>query len=297
MAPVADLQSDIIRLNAAAEGILSNTFIPSFAQVFFADTLKFFLSLYGHKLPVLSLDISSDGALLASGSADKNLKVWGMDFGDCHRSLFAHQDSVMQVRARAQRGPYVARSWHQKKQVVRGVRDLHRKPFERGNSSVCIPKEPCAQSAPLHLSHIWPVLARGQCRGTQQESLHAGSSALSYIDLIIARCEDRKGGQDQNVPSRLAGGVRAQHALFVLCGQGQERQVLGPRQVRAAAYAGRPPRRGAARSLLVSALQASPQNGCSKGSFDTLAKLGPSKGSLVLTLAEQSCCMLQPRCC
>jgi WD40 repeat protein len=65
--------------------------------VFFADTLKFFLSLYGHKLPVLSLDISSDGALLASGSADKNLKIWGMDFGDCHRSLFAHQDSVMQV--------------------------------------------------------------------------------------------------------------------------------------------------------------------------------------------------------
>lgn len=65
--------------------------------MFFADTLKFFLSLYGHKLPVLSLDISSDGALLASGSADKNLKIWGMDFGDCHRSLFAHQDSVMQV--------------------------------------------------------------------------------------------------------------------------------------------------------------------------------------------------------
>jgi U3 small nucleolar RNA-associated protein 12 len=40
----------------------------------------------------LTMDISSDGALLASGSADKNLKIWGMDFGDCHRSLFAHGD-------------------------------------------------------------------------------------------------------------------------------------------------------------------------------------------------------------
>ena len=59
--------------------------------------MKFFLALYGHKLPVLSMDISSDGTLLASGSADKNLKIWGLDFGDCHRSLFAHSDSVMQV--------------------------------------------------------------------------------------------------------------------------------------------------------------------------------------------------------
>lgn len=59
------------------------------------DTLKFFLSLYGHKLPVLGMDISSDGTLLATGSADKNLKIWGMDFGDCHKSLFAHADRFL----------------------------------------------------------------------------------------------------------------------------------------------------------------------------------------------------------
>ena len=46
---------------------------------------------------VLSMDISSDSTLLASGSADKNLKIWGLDFGDCHRSLFAHGDSLMAV--------------------------------------------------------------------------------------------------------------------------------------------------------------------------------------------------------
>ena len=65
------------------------------------DSLKFFLSLYGHKLPVLSLDISSDSSLLISGSADKNIKIWGLDFGDCHRSLFAHADSIMQVHSGA----------------------------------------------------------------------------------------------------------------------------------------------------------------------------------------------------
>ncbi|CAK9157681.1 unnamed protein product [Ilex paraguariensis] len=62
------------------------------------DSLKFFLSLYGHKLPVLCMDISSDGDLIVSGSADKNLKIWGLDFGDCHKSIFAHADSVMSVR-------------------------------------------------------------------------------------------------------------------------------------------------------------------------------------------------------
>uniref|UniRef100_A0A2P2JB97 WD-repeat protein n=2 Tax=Rhizophora mucronata TaxID=61149 RepID=A0A2P2JB97_RHIMU len=67
-------------------------------KVFFMDSLKIFLSLYGHKLPVLCMDISSDGDLLVTGSADKNLKIWGLDFGDCHKSLFAHADSVMAVQ-------------------------------------------------------------------------------------------------------------------------------------------------------------------------------------------------------
>jgi U3 small nucleolar RNA-associated protein 12 len=50
-----------------------------------------------YQLPVLSLDISSDSKLIITGSSDKNVKIWGMDFGDCHRSIYAHDDSVMQV--------------------------------------------------------------------------------------------------------------------------------------------------------------------------------------------------------
>ncbi|KAI4300356.1 hypothetical protein L6164_033744 [Bauhinia variegata] len=67
-------------------------------KIHFMDSLKFFLSLYGHKLPVLCMDISSDGELIVTGSADKNLKIWGLDFGDCHKSIFAHADSVMAVQ-------------------------------------------------------------------------------------------------------------------------------------------------------------------------------------------------------
>lgn len=67
-------------------------------QVVFFDTLKLFLTLYGHKLPVLSVDISFDNKLLITSSADKNIKIWGLDFGDCHKSIFGHQDSIMAVR-------------------------------------------------------------------------------------------------------------------------------------------------------------------------------------------------------
>ncbi|XP_078699593.1 WD repeat-containing protein 3-like isoform X5 [Branchiostoma floridae x Branchiostoma belcheri] len=76
-----------------AVALLDNT-----VKVFYADTLKFFLSLYGHKLPVLAMDISTDGTLLVTGSADRNIKLWGLDFGDCHKSIFAHDDSIMCVQ-------------------------------------------------------------------------------------------------------------------------------------------------------------------------------------------------------
>lgn len=66
-------------------------------KVFFTDSLKLFLTLYGHKLPVLNISISIDNKLIATCSADKNVRIWGLDFGDCHRAFFAHQDSVMAV--------------------------------------------------------------------------------------------------------------------------------------------------------------------------------------------------------
>nr|GAT54036.1 predicted protein [Mycena chlorophos] len=77
--------------------LLAVSLLDSTVKVFYQDTLKFFLSLYGHKLPVLSMDISHDSKLIVTCSADKNVKIWGLDFGDCHKSIFAHDESVMQV--------------------------------------------------------------------------------------------------------------------------------------------------------------------------------------------------------
>nr|XP_054322940.1 WD repeat-containing protein 3 isoform X1 [Pongo pygmaeus] len=78
--------------------LLAVSLLDCTVKIFCVDTLKFFLSLYGHKLPVICMDISYDGALIATGSADRNVKIWGLDFGDCHKSLFAHDDSVMYLQ-------------------------------------------------------------------------------------------------------------------------------------------------------------------------------------------------------
>jgi U3 small nucleolar RNA-associated protein 12 len=89
--PVKDASKRMV-----AVGLLDNTI-----KVFYDDSLKFYLSLYGHKLPVTAVDISTDGTLLVSGSADKTIKIWGMDFGDCHRSLYGHTDSITCIHFQA----------------------------------------------------------------------------------------------------------------------------------------------------------------------------------------------------
>jgi len=92
------VSEDILVLRFSPDArLLAVSTLDSTVKVFFIDTLKLFLSLYGHKLPVLSMDISYDSKLIVTSSADKNVRIWGLDFGDCHKALFAHQDSIMSV--------------------------------------------------------------------------------------------------------------------------------------------------------------------------------------------------------
>ncbi|XP_073166483.1 WD repeat-containing protein 3 isoform X4 [Lepidochelys kempii] len=96
---ILQLDEDVLCVRYSPnQKLLAISLLDCTVKIFYTDTLKFFLSLYGHKLPVLCMDISYDGALIATGSADRNVKIWGLDFGDCHRSLFAHDDSVMTLQ-------------------------------------------------------------------------------------------------------------------------------------------------------------------------------------------------------
>jgi U3 small nucleolar RNA-associated protein 12 len=92
------MAEDVLSVKVTPDGkLLSVSLLDNTLKVFFVDSLKFFLSLYGHRLPALCHDVSSDSQLLASGGADKNIRIWGLDFGDCHRSVFAHEDSVTSI--------------------------------------------------------------------------------------------------------------------------------------------------------------------------------------------------------
>jgi U3 small nucleolar RNA-associated protein 12 len=92
------MTDDVLCARFSPDGrLLALSLLDSTVKIFYADSLKFFLSLYGHKLPVLSLDISGDSKLCVTVSADKNAKIWGLDYGDCHRSMFAHEESILAV--------------------------------------------------------------------------------------------------------------------------------------------------------------------------------------------------------
>ena len=56
--------------------------------------ISLFSSPFPLPTPVLCVVFLWVCSLLVSGSADKNNKIWGLDFGDCHRLLQAHSDSV-----------------------------------------------------------------------------------------------------------------------------------------------------------------------------------------------------------
>jgi U3 small nucleolar RNA-associated protein 12 len=93
------LNDDILSLCFSPDSkLLAVSTLDNTVKVFFVDSLKIFLNLYGHKLPVISMSIASDSKLIATSSADKNIRLWGLDFGDCHRALFGHNDSVMAVK-------------------------------------------------------------------------------------------------------------------------------------------------------------------------------------------------------
>lgn len=135
-----ELAEDVLAVCISPDNkLLAVSLLDNTVKVFYFDTLKFFLSLYGHKLPVLSLDIAYDSKLIVTASADKNIKLWGLDFGDCHKSIFAHQDLVMNARFLPESHNFFTTS---KDGVVKywdGVK------FE------------CVQKLPAHYSEVWAL--------------------------------------------------------------------------------------------------------------------------------------------
>ena len=75
-----------VHRHEVGEDVLCVAFTPSAKHVvlglldgsihlLFADSFERFLTLHGHKLPVLSVSASSDNSILVSGSADRTIKL------------------------------------------------------------------------------------------------------------------------------------------------------------------------------------------------------------------------------
>ncbi|KAI0576957.1 F-box/WD repeat containing protein pof1 [Pyrenophora tritici-repentis] len=95
---ILKVNDDVLSIQVSPDSrLLAVATLDNTVKVFFVDSLKLFLNLYGHKLPVLNMSISGDSKLIATCSADKNVRIWGLDFGDCHKALFGHEDSIMQI--------------------------------------------------------------------------------------------------------------------------------------------------------------------------------------------------------
>ncbi|KAI8839624.1 WD40-repeat-containing domain protein [Chytridium lagenaria] len=93
--------------------LLAVSLLDATVKIFHADTLKFFLSLYGHKLPVLAMDISSDGTslraheeavvgcgfvfgthYLVTAGRDKVVKFWDADKFEQIQKLDGHHGEI-----------------------------------------------------------------------------------------------------------------------------------------------------------------------------------------------------------
>ncbi|KAH0628599.1 hypothetical protein JD844_009954 [Phrynosoma platyrhinos] len=87
---VLQLDEDVLCVRySPCQKLLAVALLDCTVKIFYTDTLKFFLSLYGHKLPVLCMDISHghhqevwclalspNGDFLVSSSHDKSLRLW-----------------------------------------------------------------------------------------------------------------------------------------------------------------------------------------------------------------------------
>ena len=87
-----------IKPNCNGDNLLIS-YMDSSLHVLHSDTLKEHLKIYGHSLPIADFDTSTDEYILATISADKSLRVWDKDFGNCRKIINkCHDVAPLQIK-------------------------------------------------------------------------------------------------------------------------------------------------------------------------------------------------------
>ncbi|EKE40698.1 hypothetical protein ENUP19_0080G0105 [Entamoeba nuttalli] len=88
-----EMDDSILNLTVSKQ-VLAVALMDNTVKVYKLPTMQFYLSLYGHNLPVTALDISDDNNIIITGSADKSIKVWGLQYGECIKTFKGHEDLI-----------------------------------------------------------------------------------------------------------------------------------------------------------------------------------------------------------
>lgn len=77
---------DVIRIDSPQKHILCALY-DNTVRIYFLDTLRFKLVLYGHSMPITSMALSSTAEKLVTCSLDKTIRIWGLNFGECQKLI------------------------------------------------------------------------------------------------------------------------------------------------------------------------------------------------------------------
>ncbi|VDM20465.1 unnamed protein product, partial [Hydatigera taeniaeformis] len=97
--PVQSVDDQVTSLATTPDNrLIAVAMVNLHVDIYFADSFKRVHSLYGISSPVTCMDVSEDSRLLLTGSGDKTVRLWELQFGNCLRRFIQHTDPVTAVR-------------------------------------------------------------------------------------------------------------------------------------------------------------------------------------------------------
>ncbi|KMV66671.1 hypothetical protein M970_021500 [Encephalitozoon cuniculi EcunIII-L] len=90
---ILEIENQISSIEASG-ALLCVGLLNSKVHIYSMDDLSLKITLYGHALPVRSMQLSPDSSELLTCGADKTVKMWGTQFGECRKSFIGDSKCV-----------------------------------------------------------------------------------------------------------------------------------------------------------------------------------------------------------